>query len=257
MQSTGSSRPVAIVTGGGRGIGAAIASHLAQDDYQVVITGRTSGDLVAGAGRMGADFIVSDVTVPGSAESVVDQVIQRHGRLDVLVNNAGIAGSGGPLSETNVDSWWEVMTVNVYGPMAHMRSALRHMIPNGSGTIFNICSYAATRPTPGNSAYGASKAALARLTDSVAAECQTAGVAVLNLSPGLVDTDMTRGVPIFQGLPPEDWDPIERIGQLVVALLDRPDLHDLTGRFVHFETTSMNSSRLPTPFVLSPCISSR
>lgn len=233
MNDATPSRPVAVVTGGGRGIGAAIAESLTARDHEVILTGRTEASLAETARRLGANYLVSDVTERGAAESVIDQVVERHGRVDLLVNNAGTAGLGGPLADADADSWWEVMSVNVYGPMVYMRAVLQHMIPNGHGTVFNICSYAAIHPTPGNSAYGASKAALARLTDSVAAEVASAGVTVLNLSPGLVETDMTRGVPIFESLPPEAWERIERIGELIAALSECSDLHALTGRFIH------------------------
>jgi NAD(P)-dependent dehydrogenase (short-subunit alcohol dehydrogenase family) len=228
-----SSVPVAIVTGGGRGIGAMVATTLAGRGHRVVITGRDEDRLAATAESIDAEWIVSDVTAPGTAATIVDDVVARHGRLDVLVNNAGTAGGGGPLLSNTVEQWWHVQLVNVYGAMAYMHAALHHMMRSRSGTILNIGSYAGIRPLPFNSAYGTSKAALARLTDSVAQEVAADGVTIMCLSPGLVATDMTRDVPIFEGLPPEAWEPIERIGVLVDSLLDRPDLHELTGRLIH------------------------
>ncbi len=226
-------RPVAVVTGGGRGIGASVASTLATSGYAVTITGRDGPRLSATADRIGADAIVADVTEPGAARRVIDRVVGQNGCIDVLVNNAGVSGAGGSFTDGTVDEWWNVLEVNLYGPMAYMHAALGHMVPRSAGTIFNIGSYGGIRPLPWASAYGTSKAALARLTDSVAAVVDGDGVTVLCLSPGLVRTDMTRGVPIFDDVPEDEWDPIDRVGELIVALLRRPDLHRLTGRFLH------------------------
>ncbi len=101
--------------------------------------------------------------------------------------------------------------------------------------IVNIGSYAAFWPMPGNSAYATSKTALARLTDSVALEVEAAGVTVLCVSPGLVDTDMTRGLPMFHGLPADAWSPVEAIGELVGTIASHPGIHQLTGRFLHVQ----------------------
>lgn len=227
------SPPVALVTGGSRGIGKTIARRLVGRGSRVMITGRDEATLTAAARSIGAHPIVSDVTESGAARTVVDRVIAEYGHLDVLVNNAGTAGGGGPFTSNAVEDWWQVMAVNVYGPMAYLHAALAPMTDRQHGTIFNVASYAAIRPTPGNSAYGSSKAALTRLTDSVAAEVAGDGVTIVSISPGLVETDMTRGVPVFEDLPADAWDSVDRVGELVTELLDRPDLHDLTGRFIH------------------------
>lgn len=232
MSADVSAKPVAIVTGGGRGIGAAVAAALVADGHHVVIIGRDGGRLEETAARIGAEPIAADVTEPGGAGRVVDDVVDRYGRIDVLVNNAGISG-GGPLVSVAAEDWWRVLEVNVYGPMAYMQAVLGHMVPMGSGIVFNIGSFAGVRPLPGASAYATSKAALARITDSVAAEVESAGVTIMCLSPGLVETDMTRGVPVFDDVPADEWESIDRIGELVISLIARPDIRRLTGRFVH------------------------
>ncbi len=124
-----SSHPVAIVTGGSRGIGAAAAAALVACGYRVIITGRDHDRLKVTADRIGAEFAVADVTEVGSAERVVDETFGRHRRIDVVVNNAGISGDLGPLAAGSVQAWWAVLEVNLYGPMAVMHAALGHMIP--------------------------------------------------------------------------------------------------------------------------------
>jgi len=128
---------------------------------------------------------------------VVDRVIADFGRIDVLINNAGTAGPGGPLLATDAGDWWRVQEVNVRGPMLYMQAVVPHM---ASGTIINIGSYAGARPTPGNAAYATSKAALARLTDSVAHEVADTGISALCVSPGLVAKLIEKDVRPLNGL---------------------------------------------------------
>ena len=118
MDPSDPSRPVALVTGGGRGIGVAIAASLAEGQYDVILTGRNEHQLATTGRRLGAHWIAGDVTEAGTAAATVEQVIARRGRLDVVVNNAGTAGSGGSASDVDIENWWEVMKVNAYGPMA-------------------------------------------------------------------------------------------------------------------------------------------
>lgn len=233
MTSSPGDRRGALVTGGSRGIGAEIARQLADAGHHVVISGRDGTALKETAGRIGAVPIVCDVAEPGAAEQVVSQAAERLGNIDVLVNNAGTSGPGGPLLARSVEEWWDVLRTNLYGPMAFMHAAVPAMVERGHGLVINIGSYGAVRPIPGNSPYSTSKAGLARLTDSVAGELAGTGVAVLCVSPGLVDTDMTRDSGVFKNVPAEAWDPIERIAELVVQLADRPDVQRLSGRFLH------------------------
>lgn len=226
-------RRTALVTGGSRGIGAEIARQLCDAGYGVVITGRDADRLAEAAEGIGAIPVVSDAAEPGAPARAVSKVIEHFGHLDLLVNNAGTGGPGGPLLYRSVDDWWDVLRTNLYGPMAFMHEALPGMVERGSGLVINIGSYGAVRPVPGNSPYSTSKAALARLTDSVAAELAGTGVVVLCVSPGLVDTDMTRRAGVFDDVPAEAWDPIQRIGKLVRALADRRDVVRLSGRFLH------------------------
>lgn len=222
----------AIVTGGSRGIGEEIARQLCGAGHDVVIVGRDEATLMGAADRTGAVPVVADVAEPGAGAQVVKEATERFGHVDLLVNNAG-TGRAGPLLAQSVEDWWEVLRVNLYGPVGFMHAALPGMVERGNGLIVNIGSFGGIRPMPAVSAYATSKAALARLTDSVAMEVKESGVVVLCVSPGLVKTEMTSGVPFFESLPPEAWDPVERIAGLVLQLAGHPQIERLSGRFIH------------------------
>jgi NAD(P)-dependent dehydrogenase (short-subunit alcohol dehydrogenase family) len=172
------------------------------------------------------------VSDESAAEATVKKVIRDFGHIDVLINNAGTAGPGGPTWTTSPLDWWHVHETNVKGPLVYMSNVLPGMIERNTGTIINIGSYAALRPTPGNSAYASSKAALARITDSLAAEVAQYNIHIFCLSPGLVKTEMTRGVPIFADIPEREWNKPEDICHLVKTLLNN-DYGELSGRFIH------------------------
>ncbi len=226
-------RPVALVTGGSRGIGKAIAARLIGDGCTTIVTGRDPARLGAAAAEIGAaEHHVADVLDAAAVVGVVDGIVDRFGRLDVLVNNAGIGGFGEPLATGALDDWWQVVDVNLRGPAIAIRAALAHMIERTTGLIVNIGSYTALNRTPGASAYGASKAALAHLSASVADEVADTGVTVLCVSPGLVETDMTRGQARFDGIPADAWTPIEAVCELVSDLVAH-DAGALSGRFLH------------------------
>lgn len=207
---------VALVTGGGRGLGQSVSRALAENGAHVFITGRTSATLIRASNELRASlgvksaFTEADVTDQSAMERAIKQCEAELGPIDILVNNAGI-GLDGPIEATNVDDWWHVMEVNVKGPLILSRLVLPGMIARGSGHIINIGSYQANNPAPMLSSYATSKAALLRLTDSLAAEVFERGVVVLALSPGFVRTDMGRyaedtmkaKIPDFTGFPSE------------------------------------------------------
>ncbi len=230
---TDADRPVVLVTGGSRGIGRAIAERLIADGCTVIITGRDPERLRATGMEIGAaEVAVAEATMGPRVEGLLDGVVERWGRVDVLVNNAGLGGFGEPLLDGSIDEWWRIFDVNVRGAGIAMRAALRHMTAAGSGLVVNLGSYTALNRTAGASAYGASKAALAHLTASVAHEVEPTGVTVLCVSPGLVATDMTSDRERFRGLPDSAWTPIEAVADMVSDLVADPP-HDLTGRFLH------------------------
>ena len=229
---------VAIITGGGRGIGRAIALALADAGAAVAVTARTASEIdetaamiTARGGR--AIAVAADVADPDGVARAVAETEARLGPASILVNNAGISGPSTPLWEADPDDWWRTIEVNLRGPMLCARAVLPAMVRAGRGTIINIGSYAGIRPDSGGfGAYATSKAALVRFTDSLAASAGPHGVGVFTVSPGLVQTAMTDAIDLFQGVPPSEWSPPEAAAQLAVRLA-AGDGARLNGRFLH------------------------
>jgi NAD(P)-dependent dehydrogenase (short-subunit alcohol dehydrogenase family) len=177
-------RRVALVTGGTRGIGAAIAKRLAAEGYAVVITARNAPD----HDSAGIDFMACDIRKADSAAALVDSVVARHKRLDLLVNNAG-GGPEVPSAEASPRLHESVIALNLTAPLHLSQSAYRAMRETaGSGSIVNIASLSGVRPSPGTAAYGAAKAGLLSLTRSLAMEWAP-DVRVNALVLGLVQTE--------------------------------------------------------------------
>jgi NAD(P)-dependent dehydrogenase (short-subunit alcohol dehydrogenase family) len=175
---------VAIVTGGTRGIGRVIASTLAEAGCDVTVCGRAEpADLPEGV-----SFAAVDVRNPEEASGFVDSVVQRTGRLDILVNNAG----GSPESDAATASprfAEAIVRLNLLGPLYMAQAAHLHMVRRGSGSIVNIASVAGARPAPGTAVYGAAKAGLLNLTQSLAPEWGRSGIRVNALIVGLMQTE--------------------------------------------------------------------
>ncbi|MEA1676025.1 SDR family oxidoreductase [Nitrospirillum sp. BR 11163] len=180
---------VAIVTGGGAGIGLAIARTLADNGARVLITGRRADALKAVA-HPAIDSFVADAASAADAEATVAAAIERWGRLDVLVNNAG-AGLPQPLAEMSPESVGAVFKVNVFGPALLARAALPHLRET-RGAIINLSSTLARKPVAGFSAYAASKAALEQMTRTWALELAPLGIRVNAIAPGPVESDFLR-----------------------------------------------------------------
>lgn len=188
---------VALVTGGGSGIGRASACGLAHEGATVVVAGRTDESLaqtvervVSEGGR--ASAVTADVTRSRDLARLVDTVVTRHGRLDIAVNNAAIRGAPGPLATLDDDAWAAVIGTNVTGLWLCMKHEIAHMRVHGGGTIINMAStVGAHLRLPGFGAYAASKAAVSALTGAAARECIADGIRVNAVSPGPVDTTMS------------------------------------------------------------------
>ncbi len=188
---------VAIVTGGGRGIGKAIAMALARADASVAVVAR-SGDQLAGtakeiteAGGL-AISVTADVSDPGAVERMVVEVEKSLGSVDLLVNNAGLPGPIGRTWETDPDDWWRCLEVNLRGPMLCSRAVLPGMITREGGRIVNVASGAGTFAIPYLGAYVTSKTALIRFTEIVALEAGAHGIMVFAIEPGTVRTAMAE-----------------------------------------------------------------
>jgi len=182
---------VALITGGARGQGAAEAELFVEAGAQVVITDVLDSEGQQTADRLGAacDFLHHDVASEAQWASVVDSVVEQHGRLDVLVNNAGIFRTVG-LIETSLEMWQQMMDINQTGVFLGMRTAAPAMQANGSGSIINISSIAGLKSAAVAHAYSASKWAVRGMTKSAAVELAPSGVRVNSVHPGIIDTTM-------------------------------------------------------------------
>lgn len=184
---------VAIITGAGRGIGAAIAVAFARQGAKLVLVARTRHELERVASdveRLGSQAIVAagDVSTPKEVDQFVGAAIERYGRVDVLVNAAAIPGPIGRLWEVDSEQWIGAVRVNLVGTFLCCRGVIPHMIAGGGGKIINFSGGGATSPSPCLSAYGVSKAAVVRLTETLAAELRDSNIQVNAIAPGLVDT---------------------------------------------------------------------
>jgi NAD(P)-dependent dehydrogenase (short-subunit alcohol dehydrogenase family) len=177
---------VALVTGGGTGIGAACARVFAAAGAHVVVAGRRPEPIEAAAAETRGTAIVCDVTDPGSVNAMVDGVIAAHGRLDVLVANAGGPGPIAEVADTDMDAWRACLEVNLFGAMHCLAAAARIMRAQRSGSIIAMSSLMGVQGYPMRSAYVASKFALTGVTQTMARELGPHGVRVNALLPGAV-----------------------------------------------------------------------
>jgi NAD(P)-dependent dehydrogenase (short-subunit alcohol dehydrogenase family) len=218
------SRGTALVTGGGRGIGAGIARALAADGWSVVVGARSGNQIEEVAQEIGGRAVELDVS---DRESVARAVAEA-GDIDLLVANAGIGGQGQPTWEAEPEDWWHVLEVNVLGVHLSCRAVIPGMLERGRGRIVITGSGAAYLPGMSHTDYPASKAAVCRYGETLHNELG-GRIPVFFFSPGLVQTEMTSG---FGANAP--WTPPELAPKLVVALASgRADA--LAGRYLHAE----------------------
>jgi NAD(P)-dependent dehydrogenase (short-subunit alcohol dehydrogenase family) len=204
-------RQVAVVTGAGRGIGAAIAQALAELGATAVLCGRTRSALestaqaIAQAGG-NAEAVVCDVTSLPAVEAAAKRVEGSLGRVDILVNNAGIGGFGGPLHELAPEAWEEILNTNLRGVYYAVRAFAPVMIRAQSGHIINISSLAGKNALPNGAAYAASKWGLNGLSYSLAEELRGHNIRVAVVCPGSTNTELSphAGKDQAKMLQPED-----------------------------------------------------
>jgi NAD(P)-dependent dehydrogenase (short-subunit alcohol dehydrogenase family) len=239
---------VALVTGGGSGLGRAFALALAQAGAHVAVTARTATPLAEtvkmverGGGR--AVAVTGDVAETDAVARVVSLAEAQLGPVDILVNNAGVVGPIGHDWGVDLQDWWRCFDINVRGPFLCVRAVLPGMLQRGRGRIVNVSSSAGFNRHPQMSAYSTTKAALTQWTKCLAADTQTRGVAVFAFHPGVVRTPMLDDLTTSPGVPTEVGDrfrafltpgrdtPIERSAQMLLFLVSgRADA--LSGRFI-------------------------
>jgi NAD(P)-dependent dehydrogenase (short-subunit alcohol dehydrogenase family) len=194
---TAVSQKVVLVTGAARGIGLAVAKRFLADGFRVAlldIEGELLAKSVATLASPDATLaLICDVSDAGAVASAFAEVERRFGRLDVLVNNAGVAVFA-PLMETSDAEWSRVLAVNLTGPFLCTKAAVPLMRRHGGGAIVNITSISGLRASTLRSAYGSSKAGLAHLTKQLAVELAEFGIRVNGVAPGPVDTAMAKAV---------------------------------------------------------------
>ena len=232
---------VAIVTGGGRGVGRAVAEALGARGAAVAVAARSRPELEAvAAGLPRAIAVPTDVTRAEQVELLVERAQSELGPPTLLVAAAGTWEHVGPAWEGDAEAWWRDVEVTLRGAYLCARAVLPGMVERGSGRIVVVSSYAANVPRPWSSGYASGKAALLRLADSLAAEVEGRGVAVFAISPGFVRTELIESVVRSEAgsryLPElgERTDALapELAGELVAELATgRADA--LTGRFLH------------------------
>jgi NAD(P)-dependent dehydrogenase (short-subunit alcohol dehydrogenase family) len=187
---------VAVVTGGGRGLGREVARRLAAEGTYVAVAARSEDELretvelINGAGGRASAFGL-DVSDPGAVEHMVAAVEIQAGPVDLLVNNAAVISPLGPLWEISTKEWWRLLEVNLFGTFLCAHAVLPGMTRRGSGRIVNVASGAGIQAPPFGSAYAASKAAVIRLSEALALETKDHGVAVFSIDPGWMSTAMT------------------------------------------------------------------
>jgi len=220
---------VALVTGGGRGIGRGIATELMEAGARVAVSARTRAQVEETAAEIGGLAIEADVSRPEDVDRMIASTERELGPIDLLVNNAGIAGWEERAWEVPVDEWWHVLEVNVLGAYLCCRAVIPGMLERGRGRIVNVASGAAYLPGSTSTAYSASKAAVHRFSETLAGQLRPHGIPVFSISPGLVRTAMTAE---FSEDAP--WTPPELAPRLVRALASGR-LDALSGRYLHAE----------------------
>ncbi len=216
---------VAVITGGTRGIGWGIAQAYAAEGAAVVLASRsersvqTAVESLHAQGRQASGLAV-DVGQLAQVQALAAHALERFGRLDIWVNNAGIAGPYGPTLEFTAEAFTAVVNTNILGVYYGSRTASRHFVAQGSGKLINLLGYGHSKPAPWQNAYGSSKAWVRMFTLALAEETKGRGVGVFALQPGMVLTDLLTGGEVIRG-----WEArLERFPAVVRMLAKPPEV---------------------------------
>ncbi|MFG1709707.1 SDR family oxidoreductase [Nonomuraea sp. M3C6] len=220
---------VVVITGAGSGIGRHAALALHRAGYRLVLAGRRAGALQETAEAAGGNALVvpCDVTEPGSVRELFDRSRDRFGRVDVLVNNAGIFGPSAPFDEIGHEQWSDVVQTNLTGAFLCAQEAFRQMKAQGGGRIINNGSLSAHSPRPHAAAYTATKHAITGLTKAISLEGRAYGIACGQIDVGNAATDMTeamsRGVLQADGsVAPEPTMDVRNVADAIVFMAGLP-----------------------------------
>lgn len=232
--------PVAVITGGTRGIGLAIAQRLAADGYDLLLTYRgdaeaaaAAQDALKGTGRR-IEVIAADVSTQEGATATIETAVKDFGRIDVLVNNAGITRDN-LIMRMSEDDWDAVLNTNLKGAFLCAKAAVRPMLRQKSGRIINITSVVGRMGNAGQANYAAAKAGLIGLTKTLAKEVGSRGITVNAVAPGFIDTRLTDVLPDDLKSALLDMTPLKRFGTVddvsgAVAFLASDDASFITGQ---------------------------
>ncbi|HLY98868.1 MAG TPA: SDR family NAD(P)-dependent oxidoreductase [Candidatus Angelobacter sp.] len=214
---------VAVITGGGTGIGLATARLFAQSGYSVVITGRDATRLKRAANDISTQHgqvtaIPCDVRDPASVKKIFSEIGKQHSSIDVLINNAGVSHALAPVDQLPIETWRDVIDTNLTGMFLVTRAALPLM--HAGGTIVNNLSVAAVQPFAGFSAYNASKYGALGFTHALREELRKRGIRVLALLPGATDTDIWSQ--FWPDAPREKMISAETVAQAVLHAVSAP-----------------------------------
>jgi 3-oxoacyl-[acyl-carrier protein] reductase len=224
---------VVLVTGASRGIGRAIAKRFAEDGAMVAVCARTPEGYkrvvteITNAGGVASGFLL-DVSNDQQVVDAVRQVIETWGKIDILVNCAGIILYDTPTWTTTVEQWDEMMAVNLRGTFLTCRAVAPHMVERRAGAIVNIGSSSARAADDDSGPYTASKWAVVGYTSSLARSLRPYGIRVNGMNPGWVDSDMSRA---FKPEGDSEWSTVEEIAAVALFLAAQSP-RDMTGQFV-------------------------
>lgn len=223
----------ALVTGGSRGIGLAVAKELLDAGANVMITARTGIEEALATLGGNAAGVVCDVADYAQAEAAVAATVEKFGGLSILINNAGVIDPIGLLAESDPARWAQNININLTGAYHMARAVLPGMIAAGGGAIVNVSSGAAHRPLEGWSAYCSGKAGVAMLTRALHLETNGQGIRTFGFAPGTVDTDMqvkirASGINMISQIPRENLGGVQPPAR-IIAYLASADAADLSG----------------------------
>jgi NAD(P)-dependent dehydrogenase (short-subunit alcohol dehydrogenase family) len=242
---------VALVTGASSGIGRYLVEGLAARGVAVAGVARNEQRLATAMAEVAEATggwtlaVPADVTDRAAVDAAVERVAGELGRVDLLVNNAGVIDAAEvPLWEADPDQWWDVVTSHVRGAQLLVRAVVPGMLARGHGRIVNLASGMSVRANRDYSAYSVAKTGLMRLTEALTLSLQGSGLFAFDVAPGVVDTPMTRAMEMWRGF--TDWTPPERVVDLIGAVA-AGELDAWSGRFLRAGKDDLGTLRRLIP----------